>query len=80
MTYVVMDEVRKGRLKAHFDFRIIEGTPGKIIWEGGRLFYRNEFEAMYYHLIKFKEHGRYPKLFPDKMQRMSFTKNKLSIS
>jgi hypothetical protein len=80
MTYVVMDEVRKGRLKAHFDFIIVEGTPGKIIWEDGKITYRNEFEAMYYHLIKFKECGKYPKPLPDKIQKMSFSKSKLSIS
>lgn len=80
MTYVVMDEVRKGSIRAHFDFIIIEGTPGKIVWENGKIIYRNEFEAMYYHLIKFKERGKYPKALPDKLQKMSFSKNKLSIS
>lgn len=54
MTYVVKKEEEKGHIKCHFDFLIIEGTPGKIEFNNGHIIYKNQFEAMYYHLIKFK--------------------------
>lgn len=54
MTWVVKEAESKGKLKAFFDFIIIEGVPGKIKWDNGRIIYKNEFEAMFYHLIKFK--------------------------
>jgi len=54
MTHVVKNMCEKGEIKAHFDFIIIEGAPGKIKWENGRIFYKNQFEAMLYHLIRFK--------------------------
>lgn len=80
MTYVVMDEERNGSLKAHFDFIIVEGTPGNIIWQNGKIIYRNEFEAMYYHLIKFKEQGKYPQYLPLNIHKMTFTEDELIIS
>lgn len=54
MTWVVKDQERKGKLKAFFDFMIVEGTPGKIKWDKGKIIYKDEYEAMFYHLIKFK--------------------------
>lgn len=54
MTYVVQDEARNRRLRAFFDFIIIEGIPGKIKWEAGRIIYKNKYECMFYHLIGFK--------------------------
>ena len=54
MTYVVKKAAKEGKLKAFFDFIIIEGTPGRIKWEKGKIIYKNLYEAMFYHLIKFK--------------------------
>jgi hypothetical protein len=54
MTYVVKKEEAMGRLKAHFDFIILEGVPGDIKWEDGKVVYQDCFEAMFYHLILFK--------------------------
>lgn len=54
MTHLVKRLEETGYLKVHFDFLIVEGTPGKIRWENGRLFYRNKFEALLYHLVRFK--------------------------
>jgi len=54
MTYVVKRAVAEGELRALFDFIILEGVPGKIKWDNGKIIYKNEFEAMFYHLIKFK--------------------------
>ena len=55
MTYVVKKAESEGLLKAFFDFMIIEGTPGRICYNKGQLVYKNMYEAMFYHLIKFKE-------------------------
>ncbi|MDP3912925.1 MAG: hypothetical protein Q8R96_04210 [Bacteroidota bacterium] len=55
MTYVVKKMESEGRLKAFFDFIIVEGNPGNIKWENGKIYYKNLYEAMFYHLILFKE-------------------------
>jgi hypothetical protein len=55
MTYVVKKAESERKLKAYFDFIIVEGIPGKIKWEKGKIFYKNKFEAMYYNLIRFKK-------------------------
>lgn len=55
MTWLVQKAVSAGKLRAFFDFIIIEGTPGKIKWSEGKIIYKDMYEAMLYHLIKFKE-------------------------
>jgi len=42
-------------IKPYFDLHIVEGKPGKLRWNKGILTYRNQFEALLYHLIKLKE-------------------------
>lgn len=54
MTYVVQKAAAEGKLKALFDFIIVEGTPGKIKWDKGEIIYKDTYEAMFYHLIRFK--------------------------
>lgn len=54
MTHLVRKLEREKYLTAYFDFHIVEGTPGKMIWNKGKLIYRNKYEFMMYHLIKFK--------------------------
>jgi hypothetical protein len=54
MTYVVKKLASENRLTAHFDFMLLEGTPGRMLWKKGKLFYRRRFEVMMYHLIQFK--------------------------
>jgi hypothetical protein len=41
-------------IKAYYDFHVIEGMPGKLKWNRGILTYKNEFEALLYHLISYK--------------------------
>lgn len=55
MTHIVVLENKDQRIRAYFDFNIIEGDIGGITWKKGRIFYKRQFEAMYYHLLKFKE-------------------------
>ncbi len=54
MTYVVQKAAKEGKLNAFFDFIIVEGATGKIKWDKGRIIYKDIYEAMFYHLIKFK--------------------------
>lgn len=54
MTHVVKKLQEEGKLKAYFEFQILEGLAGNMLWENGTLIYRRKFEAMYYHLIKMK--------------------------
>ena len=54
MTHVVKKLSDRKKIRAHFDFLIVEGTPGGIKWENGKVIYRDKYEAMLYHLIRFK--------------------------
>lgn len=54
MTYVVKKLEVEGKLKASFEFRILEFCTGKIKWENGKIYYKNLYEAMFFHLIFFK--------------------------
>jgi hypothetical protein len=55
MTHVVRRKQMEGSFKAFFDFMILEGVPGNIFWRNGKLIYKNEFEVLLYHMIKFKK-------------------------
>ena len=54
MTHLVMRLREENRLKAYFEFQVLEGLAGNMLWNKGRLIYRREFEAMLYHMISFK--------------------------
>jgi hypothetical protein len=54
MTHLVKRLEEEGYLKVHYDFLIIEGNPGRLRWDRGKLTYRNRFEILLYHLIKLK--------------------------
>jgi hypothetical protein len=41
-------------LKAYFEFQIVEGFAGNLLWNKGQLIYWKEYEAMLYHLVQFK--------------------------
>jgi hypothetical protein len=43
-------------IKPYFDLHIIEGVPGKLKWENGKMFYRGKYEVLLYHLIRLKKH------------------------
>lgn len=53
--HVIKKAELEGKLKAFFDFIVLEGLPGKISWTNGKIFYNGIFEAMFYNLIKFKK-------------------------
>jgi hypothetical protein len=55
MTYLVKKAMLQGKIKAYFDFIIIEGMSNKIKWQRGKIIYKNQFEGMYYNLITYKQ-------------------------
>ncbi|MDR3339646.1 MAG: hypothetical protein LBT25_06075 [Candidatus Symbiothrix sp.] len=54
MTHLVRRLQEANGLKAYFEFQIVEGFAGNMLWEKGTLVYRKEFEAMLYHFVRFK--------------------------
>lgn len=55
MMHVVKKMQIQNRIYAHFDFMVIEGLPGRIKWSNGKLYYKNKFEVLLYHMILFKK-------------------------
>ncbi|MDQ6469294.1 hypothetical protein RB619_01475 [Flavobacterium sp. LHD-80] len=42
-------------IRAHFDFIIIEGYTGDVVFENGKIIYKNEFEGLLFHLFWIKK-------------------------
>jgi hypothetical protein len=55
MTHVVKKMEAINYIRPYFDFYIIEGLPGRLRWENGKMFYKNRYEVLFYHLIYFKK-------------------------
>lgn len=79
MTYVVLKASEAGQLRAFFDFIIIEGATGKIKWDKGKIIYKDLYEAMFYHLIKFKTECKRPKVLDSVPDTFYFTPRKIMI-
>jgi len=54
MTHVIRRLQEENQLKAYFEFQIVEGFAGNMLWDKGTLIFRKQFEAMLYHLVRFK--------------------------
>jgi len=72
MTHVVRRLQEANELKAYFEFQIVEGFAGNMLWNKGTLIYRKQFEVMLYHLVRFKRKYSEPadlqKQIPDKFR------------
>ena len=77
MTHVVKKAEAEEKLKAYFDFIIVEGTPGKIKWDKGKIIYKDMYEAMFYHLVIFKNKSNRPKIFDPIPDTFYFTPKKI---
>lgn len=55
MTHVVKKMSKMGHINAYFDLHAIDDTPGSIEWNCGQLSYKNKYEIMIYHFLKFKK-------------------------
>lgn len=62
-THIIRTAERNNEIKAYFDFILIEGVPGRIKFNNGKIIYKNTFEAILYHLIGLKQVYR-PKSLP----------------
>lgn len=54
MHHVIKKEAKSGLLRVYFEFLIIEGLPGQLVWNKGILSFKGEFEVLLYHLILYK--------------------------
>jgi hypothetical protein len=62
MTHVVRRLQAENKLSAFFDFLIVEGVAGNLQWVKGKVIFKKEFEALLYHLIKFKKENKPSKI------------------
>lgn len=63
MTHLVRRLQLENKLTAFFDFMIVEGRPGHLKWIEGKVIFKNKFEALLYHLIKFKKENKPSKVY-----------------
>lgn len=71
MTHLVKRLEKNNQLKVFFDLYSIEGLPGKLKWEKGKLYYRNQYEILLYHMIYLKNVYK-PKRIPDEIPETFF--------
>jgi hypothetical protein len=67
-THVMRSAGIQKDIKSLFDFMLIDGLPGKLRFDKGRILYKNQFEAILYHLHWLKKKYRpsaVPKQIPD---------------
>lgn len=55
MTFVVTAEHEKGNIRACFDLFVLEGKPGRVIWNNGILSLEHKYEALLYHIMTIKD-------------------------
>lgn len=78
MTHVVKKMEAENYIKPYFDLHIIEGgSPGNLIWDDGKLIYKNKFEVLLYHLIDFKRHYVLKKMNPFIPDRFTISPTKI---
>lgn len=68
-THIVRAAEIKNEIKAHFDFILMEGKTGRVVFDNGRIIYKKQFEAALYHLYWFKKMyspKNVPQRIPDK--------------
>jgi hypothetical protein len=67
-THIIKQAESSGEVKAHFDFILLEGVPGKIKFDKGKVTYRNKLEGILYHLYWLKRvysPQRIPSVIPE---------------
>jgi len=77
MTHVVRRLIKKNYLRAHFDFLIVEGAPGRIKWVNGKILYKNRYEAMLYHLIIFRTKCKKQTIFKNMPNTICFSEKSI---
>jgi len=54
-TYLILSGAITKDIKVHFDFMLVEGKIGQIVFDKGKIIYKKEFEAILYHLYWMKK-------------------------
>jgi hypothetical protein len=54
-THIVKAAELSGEIKVHFDFILMEGKTGRVVFDNGKIIYKNQFEAVLYHLFWLKK-------------------------
>jgi len=54
MTELIKKAQVSNEINPHFDFLLVEGLPGKVMFDNGKIIYKNQFEGIMYHLVRFK--------------------------
>jgi len=77
MTYVVIKATKDEGLRAHFDLIILDEVLGKIRWKGGKIYYDDMLEAMFYHLYHFKNRCKNKTVILPISGELYFTPNRI---
>lgn len=80
MTYLVKKGQLEGKFRAYFDFIIIEGMTDKVKWDNGKIIYKDEFEGMYYNLIRYKTQCKNQNLLNPIPKIFYFKKTKIGVT
>jgi len=82
-TQVIKAAHNNKEINALFDFFLIEGTPGKITFDNGKIIYKRQYEGILYHLVRLKRiysPKNLPERIPDKYhissKRIYFSREK----
>lgn len=54
-THIIKAAELTKEIRAHFDFILMEGKTGRVVFDNGRIIYKNQFEAILYHLFWLKK-------------------------
>jgi hypothetical protein len=79
MTHVVRRLQNENKLKVFFDFLIVEGKPGHLKWVEGKVIFKNKFEALLYHLIKFKKENKPSKIYTPMVNHFNISPTKIYV-
>lgn len=54
-THIIKSAEKNNDIRCHFDFLLVEGVPGRIRFDKGRVIYKNSFDCIMYHLYWLKK-------------------------
>ena len=78
MTHVVRRKEKEHSLRPYFDWHLVEGSAGNVKWNNGKIIYMNQFEAILYHFLKFKDRCKHKVLIPkNKNEVICFSQNNI---
>lgn len=54
-THIIKIAELNKEVRAHFDFILMEGKAGRVVFDNGKIIYKDMFEAILYHLVWLKK-------------------------